>query len=383
MTGAAFDTAGRASCNDERSVDHRRLAGLVMTMLLVALSGQIANAQTLEAIKLSGERDRIAVSPRALAMDGQGDNLRVNTAPDADGVRRQMSVPAQERDSNPGWVVFALHNETEKPITRWLTAERYDIIGSGVVWPDLDSTRMRSLTPSIGFVPQRVNSERADIFRITISPGQTVTYVTELATERVPRLYLWQPLAYELKVRDRRLFNGIMLGIAGLLGVFLTAVFAANHKAIFPSAALVAWCVLAYLCVDFGFWHKLLQLRAEDNAVYRAATEAAMAASLSIFLYTFLRLGSWHGFVRMLALVWIVASLALVFVAVLDPRLAATFARLEFGAIGAIGAKFLIARFHALLGQRSSVFDNLLAILVPGVNHAPRAILLLKSLAIL
>ena len=61
----------------------------------------------------------------------------------------------------------------------------------------------------------------------------------------------------------------------------LTALFAANHKAIFPSAALLTWCVLAYLCVDFGFWHKLFQLKPEDNAVYRAATEHALPQILA------------------------------------------------------------------------------------------------------
>ncbi|MGI9411015.1 MAG: EAL domain-containing protein [Hyphomicrobiaceae bacterium] len=318
-------------------------------LLLPVLTQSSALAQSLEAIVVGSGDERIEITPKALAFDGQGDGLRVNTAADADGVRRLMSVPAKERASNPSWIVFALRNDGQRAITRWLTAERYDIIGSGVIWPDLDSARIRALTPSVGFVPQKVENERADIFRITVGPGQTVTYVAELATRRAPRVYLWEPLAYELKVRDRRLFNGIMLGITGLLGVFLTAVFAANHKAIFPSAALVAWCVLAYLCVDFGFWHKLLQLRAEDNAVYRAATEAAMAASLSIFLYTFLRLGSWNGFLRMLILVWIVAALALVFVAVLDPHLAATFARLSFAGVGAVGA--LMTLFLAVRGQ--------------------------------
>ncbi len=317
--------------------------------LVVLCLPQHAVAQALEAIQLNGTQERIAITPNALIADGQGDNLRVNTAADADGVRRLMSVRARERGSDPKWLVFALHNQTDKPITRWLTAARYDIIGSGVVWPDLDSEQIRAVTPSVGFVPQKVDNERADIFRVTIDPGQTVTYVAELANSRASRVYLWKPVAYELQVRDRRLFNGIMLGITGLLGVFLTAVFAANHKAIFPSAALVAWCVLGYLCVDFGFWHKLLQLRSEDNAVYRAATEAAMAASLAIFLYTFLRIGSWHGFLRMLALVWIVAALALVFVAVLDPRLASTFARLSFVALGGVGA--LLTLFLALRGQ--------------------------------
>ena len=168
------------------------------------------------------------------------------------------------------------------------------------MWPDLDARRIEAVTPSVGYVPERIKSDRADVFRITLEPGQTVTYVAELASDRFARLYLWKAIEYEQKSRDRQLFNGIMLGITGLLAIFLTAVFAANHKAIFPTAALFTWCVLAYLCVDFGFWHKLFNVRPEENAQYRAATEAGMAASLLIFLYTFLRLGAWHGFVRML-----------------------------------------------------------------------------------
>ena len=140
-----------------------------------------------------------------------------------------------------------------------------------------------------------------------------------------------------------------MLGITGLLAIFLTAVFAANHKAIFPSAAVFTWCVLAYLCVDFGFWHKLFNVRPEENAQYRAAAEAAMAASLLVFMYIFLRLGAWHGFVRTLLGLWIAAQAVLVAIAFLDPRLAATFARLSSLAIATGGG--LITLFLALRGQ--------------------------------
>ena len=252
--------------------------------------------------------------------------------------------------------MFALRNPTDRPIERWITAERYTVIGSGVVWPDLDARRIEAITPSLGFLPERVKSDRADIFRITLEPGQTVTYAAELSSDRLARVYVWKPIEYELKARDRQLFNGIMLGITGVLVVFLTAVFAANHKAIFPAAALVTWCVLAYLCVDFGFWHKLFQLRAEDNAVYRAATEAAMAASLLLFLYTFLRLSATHGFARMLLGVWIVAQMGLIALAVIDARLAATFARGSFVAIGAVG--MMMTAFLALRGQ-----DRALALL--------------------
>jgi diguanylate cyclase (GGDEF)-like protein/PAS domain S-box-containing protein len=246
-------------------------------------------------------------------------------------------------------MVFALHNPSDTAIERWISARRYTIIGSGVVWPDLDARRIETITPSIGFMPERIDSERADLFRITLEPGQTITYVAELSSERYARIYLWKPLDYELQVRERQLFNGVMLGLTGLLAIFLTAIFAANHKVIFPAAALVAWCVLGYLCVDFGFFHKLFQLKAENNAVYRAACESAMAASLVIFLYFFLRISLWHGLARMLFSVWIVAQLALVAVAVIDPRLASTFARMSFAAIGSIG--MLVTLFLALRGQ--------------------------------
>jgi diguanylate cyclase (GGDEF)-like protein len=141
----------------------------------------------------------------------------------------------------------------------------------------------------------------------------------------------------------------VMLGLTGLLAIFLTAIFAANHKLVFPAAALVAWCTLGYLCVDFGFFHKLFLLKPEANAVYRAATESALAASLVVFLHVFLRLALWHGLVRMLITVWLVAQFSLIAVAIIDPRLAATFARLSFVFIGLTGTGLIL--FLALRGQ--------------------------------
>ncbi len=163
-----------------------------------------------------------------------------------------MSVCGGDAGTNPNWIVFALSNPSDKPIERWISADRYNVIGSGIVWPDLDARRIETITPSIGFVPERIKSDRADVFRITLEPGQTITYVAELSSERFARIYLWKPLDYEIKVSDRQLFNGVMLGLTGLMAIFLTAIFAANHKVIFPASALVAWCTLAYLCVEFA-----------------------------------------------------------------------------------------------------------------------------------
>ncbi len=321
-------------------------AVLVAMLALVALPGP---ALALKPIVVEPDQERIEITTLGEFYDGRGDSLQVETAPAADGMTGRISVTAKTPGTNPNWIVFALSNPTDKPIERWLTAERYNVIGSGAVWPDLDARRIEAVTPSIGYIPERIKSDRADIFRITLEPGQTITYVAELSSDRFARVFLWKTLEYELHSRDRLLFNGILLGLTGLLAIFLTAIFAANHKAIFPSAALVAWCVLAYLCVDFGFFHKLFQLRPEDNAVYRAASESAVAASLVIFLSVFLRIAFWHGLIRMLFTVWIIAQLTLVAVAVIDPRLASTFARTSFLIIGAVGGGFTL--FLALRGQ--------------------------------
>ncbi|HET6389731.1 EAL domain-containing protein [Hyphomicrobium sp.] len=323
------------------------LAALGMLALcLAALSGR---AEALTPIPVQGDQDRLEITTLGEAYEGRGDSLQVETAPGADGVTGRMTVRASVPGTSPNWMVFALTNTTDKSLERLLTADRYTIVGSGTVWPDLDARRIESVTPSVGFVPERIKSDKADVFRITLEPGQTITYVAELSGDRYARMYLWQPIDYEIKSRDRQLFNGAMLGLTGLLAIFLTSIFAANHKLIFPAGALVAWTVLTYLCVDFGFFHKLFNLRPEDNAVYRAAGEAAMASSFVIFLTTFLRLALWHGLVRMMIGVWMVAQLTLIAVAVIDPRLAATFARLSFLAIGGVGGLFTL--FLAVKGQ--------------------------------
>jgi diguanylate cyclase (GGDEF)-like protein len=325
----------------------RTIAG-VATAIAVVLVG-LQPAYALKPISVSPDQERVEVTSLGEVYESRGDSLQLDMAAASDGVSGRMTVRATTPGTNPNWVAFALQNATDKPIERWLTAERYTMFGSGAVWPDLDARRLEAVTPSLGFVPERIKSDRADIFRITLEPGQTITYVGEFSSERFARVYLWKPIDYELKVRDRQLFNGVLLGITGLLAVFLTAVFAANHKMIFPSAALVAWCVLAHLTVDFGFFHKLFQLRPEDSAIYRAATESAMAASLVMFLHTFLKLGRSHALIRMVLGLWIAGQIALVAVAVVDPRLASTFARLSFLAIGGIGA--LATLLLALRGQ--------------------------------
>jgi diguanylate cyclase (GGDEF)-like protein/PAS domain S-box-containing protein len=328
----------------------RLLRGLCAVLVLAAalIAGLAPAHAELKAIDIGDDQERLDI--RSLGeLHERGDSVMIKSVPEKGGLTQTWSADASVPGTKPAWFAFALRNTTDKQVERWLVVDRYNPAVSGVLMPVLDASRVEKIAHQKGYAPVRIDSDRADIFRIILEPGSTVTFVAELWSEQVADFFLWTPIKYEQRGRDRQLFNGVMVGIAGVLALFLTAVFAANHKAIFPSAAVFAWCVLAYLCVDFGFWQKLFSVKPAENAQYRAATEAAMAASLLVFLHVFLRLRASHGFVRLALGVWIAAQCVLVALAFLDPRLAATLVRLSSLGIAAAGAGAIL--FLALGGQ--------------------------------
>lgn len=316
----------------------------ILALVLVCVTPSRAHA--LRAVELSQTQAHIEVTQLGELYEGRGDSLQVETAPGADGLSGRMSVRAMTPDSNPNWLVFALTNSGDKAVERWLTADWYGLIGAGIVSPDLDGRRVASITPSIGFVPNRISNDRADVFRILLEPGQTVTYVAELASDRVSRVELWMPIEYEARNRNALLFGGMALGVLLFLAIFLNVM---DSRPAGIAASLIVWCVAFYVSVEFGFFHRLFSLSADDNAVLRATAEATIAASLLSFLFVFLRLSLWVHFERNLFALWMLGQVALVALAIFEPRLAATFVRLSFAAIAAVGT--LVVGYLAFLGQ--------------------------------
>jgi diguanylate cyclase (GGDEF)-like protein/PAS domain S-box-containing protein len=326
----------------------------LIAAFFIAAASAVAPAHAVEPIVIGPGDDKIDITFLGEFYERRGDKISVETAPGADGIASRMTVSAKTPGTNPSWIVFALSNPTDKPVVRFLTAQRYDIVASRVTKPDLDAPRITNVTPSLGFRPERNEDyDHLDNYRISIEPGATVTFIVELASASAPRLYLSSPGSFGKRQRDSALFHGILLGITGILAIFLTAIFAANHKLVFPATALVAWTALAYLCVDFGFWHKLFQLSSEDNGTYRAASEAAFAASIVFFLYIYLHLRLWHSWISMAFFGWIAAQIGLVFFALIDAQMTAAFARLSFVPIAVIGSGLI--GFLALRGQERAL----------------------------
>ncbi len=310
-----------------------RLAALFA--LFLALVPACSAVLAVEAVNVRSDVMAIDLTTVADRIKTETDRILVSAAPGADGIVRRMQQPAREGSTN--WAVFALANTGDEQIDRLIVVPHYRMVGSGILWPDLGLSRIVTITPSSGERPERQDSVTADIFRITLDPGTVITYIAELRTDRIPQLYLWEPDAYKDKVNSFTLYHGIVIGIAGLLALFLTILFVVKGSVMFPAAAALGWAVLVYIGIDFGFWGKVFDMGSGAERVWRASGEAILAATLLVFLFAYLNLGRWHVRYMHITLGWLAGLAALVALALFDPAIASGIARLSLAGVAFLG----------------------------------------------
>ncbi|WP_244635511.1 EAL domain-containing protein [Chthonobacter albigriseus] len=316
----------------------RLLAFLLAALTLVAATTAFA----VEPISIPTDAAAIDLSNAIEYRRETKDTIQVSTAPGPDGIVRRIEVRARGPEAAPTWVVFHLSNNTDQQLDRLIVAPHFRLAGSGLMWPDLGASRIAAITPSQGFTPERQPSQDADVFLVTLDPGTVVTFVAELRTGDLPQLTLWQPNAYKDSVNAYTLYRGIVLGISGLLALFLTILFVVKGSMMFPATAALAWAVLAYLCIDFGFWNKLFDLQAGADQLYRAGSEVMIAVTLVIFLYAYLNLNRWHVRYSHVVLMTLLVLTALFGVAVYDPAIAAGIARMVLAGLGVLGLLLIL-----------------------------------------
>ncbi len=317
----------------------RRCAAAAALALTVALFAT-QPARAVEAVNVRLDTPAIDLTAATELKHTEGDRTQVSTAPGPDGIVRRIEVRAREANNN--WAVFALTNNSDEQIDRLIVVPHYRMVGSGLFWPDLGLSRIASITPSSGDRPVRQESTTSDIFRVTLDPGTVITFVAELRTDKLPQIYLWEPDAYKDKVNSFTLYYGIVIGIAGLLALFLTILFVVKGSVMFPAAAALGWAVLIYIGIDFGFWGKVFDMSAGAERVWRACGEAILAATLLVFLFAYLNLSRWHVRYAHITIAWLAALAALVAVAVFDPSVASGIARMSLGGIAVFGLALVI-----------------------------------------
>jgi diguanylate cyclase (GGDEF)-like protein/PAS domain S-box-containing protein len=311
-----------------------RAATALAVLVFAALFG-VSGAAAVEAINVRVDAAAIDLTDAVEFQRTDGDRVQVSTAPGPDGIVRRIEVRSREAGSN--WAVFALANNGDEQIDRLIVAPHYRMVGSGLLWPDLGVSRIVYITPSSGDPPERQDNPNADVFRITLDPGSVITFVAELRTANLPQLYLWEPDAYKDKVNSLTLYQGIVIGIAGLLSLFLTILFVVKGSVMFPAAAALSWAVLVYIGVDFGFWGKVFDMSSGAERIWRASGEAILAATLLVFLFAYLNLNRWHVRYAHITVGWLAFLGALVAVALFSPGTASGIARISLFLIALFG----------------------------------------------
>ncbi len=296
--------------------------------------------RAVEAVNVRVDTPAIDLSATTDRLKTEGDRVQVSTAPGADGIVRRIEVRAREGGTN--WAVFALANNSDEQIDRLIVVPHYRMVGSGIMWPDLGLSRIASITPSSGDRPEKQESNTADVFRVTLDPGTVITFVAEMRTDKLPQIYLWEPDAYKDKINSFTLYYGIVIGIAGLLALFLTILFVVKGSVMFPAAAALGWAVLVYIGIDFGFWGKVFDMSAGAERVWRACGEAILSATLLVFLFAYLNLARWHVRYAHVTIGWLAMLTALMAVAVVDPAIASGIARMSLAGIAVFGLGLVI-----------------------------------------
>jgi diguanylate cyclase (GGDEF)-like protein/PAS domain S-box-containing protein len=316
----------------------RCVTAVLFAFACLLLAAQPSHA--VEAVNVRLDASAIDLTAATERQKTEGDRIQVSTAPGPDGIVRRIEVRAREGNTN--WAVFALTNNSDEQIDRLIVAPHYRMVGSGLIWPDLGLSRIAGITPSSGDRPLRQESTTSDIFRVTLDPGTVITFVAELRTDKLPQIYLWEPDAYKDKVNSFTLYQGIVIGIAGLLALFLTILFVVKGSVMFPAAAALGWAVLIYIGIDFGFWGKVFDMSAGAERVWRACGEAILSATLLVFLFAYLNLSRWHVRYAHITIAWLAALAALIAVAVFDPAVAAGIARMSLAGIAVFGLALVI-----------------------------------------
>ncbi len=313
----------------------------------------LEDRKPVEPISIPRDAEAIDLLPRVKRYVASGDSVTIQTAAGRDGIVRRIEVRSIDPSTQAGWIAFALRNDTSEQIERLLVAPHFRLQDSGVIWPDLGSQRINAISVSQGDRPERQEALGADTFLITLDPGAIITFVAELRSEKLPQLELWEPDAYKENLNSLTLYRGIVLGISALLALFLSIIFVVRGAVIFPAAAAIAWAVLAYLGIDFGFWGKLFAITPRADRIYRASAEAVLAATLLTFLFAYLNLNRWHVRYSHFTVVWLLILASIIGLAVFNAPVAAGVARVMVAAVAGFG--LLLVLFLSFKGYDRAV----------------------------
>jgi len=298
-------------------------------------------AHAVEAIILPVANDAVNLSVAGERYESQDPNLQITVFGATAAEREELVVTALGKRAPYRWLAFALVNSTNSVIKPLIVVPRRGFVGTGLMWPIIGGETVLSITASTGAEPEPVFG-RPGIYRLSVDPKQTVTYVVEISGNWPPRLGLWNERVYEFHLQNRSLFRGLLLGIAGMISLYLSVLFFVSRKAMYLSSALLSVASTALLLSEFGYFFQGLFDTPAMLIKIRSAIEVLMALGIFAFLHTFLLLRNRLPFIGFLNLVLLFCLAGLVAYAFYQPQYAAGLARLSFAGGAGFGLMIIL-----------------------------------------
>jgi len=264
--------------------------GFILIALLMAFAGTAAVAAGRDVINVPSATGMLELVPVVDRLETADRVIQTQSAPDGSGAVVDMRLEATGPGPIYEWAVFSLRNVGRTRSEHVLSFPHRGLIGSGLFWPRLTSSRLPVLTASKGAPPIKIEQTYGDAFAFSLEPGQTITYAGQVAGGWPHRLTLWKRDQFNSFSRRIAFSKGLVLGIAILAAIYISSLFLIRRKSIFPAAGLIAWSGVGFLGIEFGYLPESLGLVSAFDGGVRAIVEAMVAIGILGFLFIYLEL---------------------------------------------------------------------------------------------
>jgi diguanylate cyclase (GGDEF)-like protein len=297
----------------------------VMGYLILSLFSS-ANSAENKILQVDAKTTSVDLESYRTPIAAERDSISVRGPGDPEQTKLQAKGPGPTYY----WSLYAIENKSDTELDFTLALDAQHFVGSGLV----------TLKP-IGANPVNAQAtaavlKSADIgdtsaFAFSILPGKTFNIAIESGSPKLDAT-LWQRQAMLDHTLQVSFFNGLVTGIAVLVGFAILALYGFRPHISLLVGWLFAMTSLAFIITETGF-----NFHTPQPAILRATIETAMAASLlgCLMIFTSIRKQvPIFGLGLFLLLAILIANLVYGFV---EPNYATTLARISFAIIAAIG----------------------------------------------
>ena len=276
-------------------------------------------------------------------VDSKNPKVAIDVPADSTGQKVRMHLQATARLATSAashrWAIFTLSNPDLVVRDFVLQIPRQGFANSGVLWPAVSARRVVSVKASTGTRPVQVGSRNVQSYALSVAPGGTASFAIELTSAALESARLWHRSTYEAQSGQLAFFNGVVLGIAFLLGVAILSLFVVRPMAVFPAASLFAWSMISFMLLNGGF---LTLAFSESTAgaiepVLRGVVESLMLVGLSLSLVTFLNLSKNAPFISVCLWGSAGVGVGLAAYSFIEPQIASGLARIAFALVVVVG----------------------------------------------